>query len=96
MLLHPKAILTGYCDSSSLKKSDRSLSIDLRGHKATIRASEAFGATIDKKNDALLIIGFDGKVRIPDNVLDVANSGTTLRIMTAVIFPRRWGYCSYR
>ncbi|MCZ7402484.1 MAG: 3-phosphoshikimate 1-carboxyvinyltransferase [Candidatus Methanoperedens sp.] len=52
--------------------------------KATIRASEAFGATIEQKKDALTITGFDGKVRIPDNVLDVANSGTTLRIMTAV------------
>jgi 3-phosphoshikimate 1-carboxyvinyltransferase len=52
--------------------------------KATIRASEAFGATIEQKNDALTITGFDGKVKIPDNVLDVANSGTTLRIMTAI------------
>ena len=52
--------------------------------KATIRASEAFGATVESKNDSLLITGFDGKLKIPDNVLDVANSGTTLRIMTAV------------
>ncbi|MCX9080704.1 MAG: 3-phosphoshikimate 1-carboxyvinyltransferase [Candidatus Methanoperedens sp.] len=52
--------------------------------KATIRASEAFGATIEIKDNSLLICGFDGKVKIPDNVLDVANSGTTLRIMTAI------------
>ncbi len=52
--------------------------------KATIRASEAFGATVEPKNDSLLICGFDGKLKIPDNVLDVANSGTTLRIMTAI------------
>ncbi len=52
--------------------------------KATIRATEAFGATVESKNDSLLITGFDGKLKIPDNVLDVANSGTTLRIMTAV------------
>ncbi len=52
--------------------------------KATIRASEAFGATVEQKRDSLSIIGFNGKARIPDNVLDVANSGTTLRIMTAV------------
>lgn len=52
--------------------------------KATIRASEAFGATVESKNDSLLICGFDGKLKIPDNVLDVANSGTTLRIMTAI------------
>ncbi len=52
--------------------------------KATIRASEAFGAEIVSKKDSLVIKGFDGKLRIPDNVIDVANSGTTLRIMTAV------------
>jgi 3-phosphoshikimate 1-carboxyvinyltransferase len=52
--------------------------------KATIRASEAFGATIEPKNNSILISGFDGKLKIPDNVLDVANSGTTLRIMTAI------------
>ena len=52
--------------------------------KATIRAAEAFGAAVELRNDSLLITGFDGKLKIPDNVLDVANSGTTLRIMTAV------------
>lgn len=52
--------------------------------KATIRASEAFGAEIESKKDSLIIKGFDGKLKIPDNVIDVANSGTTLRIMTAV------------
>jgi 3-phosphoshikimate 1-carboxyvinyltransferase len=52
--------------------------------KATIRASEAFGAIIESKEDSLIIKGFDGKLKTPDNVIDVANSGTTLRIMTAV------------
>jgi 3-phosphoshikimate 1-carboxyvinyltransferase len=52
--------------------------------RATIRASEAFGAGIEHKKDSLVIKGFDGKLKTPDNVLDVANSGTTLRIMTAV------------
>jgi 3-phosphoshikimate 1-carboxyvinyltransferase len=52
--------------------------------KATIRASEAFGAIIESKKDSLVIKGFDGKLKTPDNVIDVSNSGTTLRIMTAV------------
>ncbi len=52
--------------------------------KATIRASEAFGATVEPKKDSLIIKGFDGKPAIPDNVIDIANSGTTLRIMTAM------------
>ncbi|KCZ70411.1 3-phosphoshikimate 1-carboxyvinyltransferase [Candidatus Methanoperedens nitroreducens] len=54
--------------------------------KATIRALEAFGASIDSKSkkDTLIINGFEGKPKTPGNVIDVANSGTTLRIMTAV------------
>lgn len=52
--------------------------------RATIRASEAFGASIESRKEALLVKGFDGELKIPDNVIDVANSGTTLRIMTAV------------
>ena len=51
--------------------------------KATIRACEAFGATVELRKDSLIIDGFDGKLKVPDNVIDVANSGTTLRIMTA-------------
>ncbi len=51
--------------------------------KATIRACEAFGAIVESKKDSLIINGFDGKLKVPDNVIDVANSGTTLRIMTA-------------
>ncbi len=52
--------------------------------KATIHVSEAFGARIESKKDSLIIKGFDGKPQTPDNVIDVANSGTTLRIMTAI------------
>jgi 3-phosphoshikimate 1-carboxyvinyltransferase len=51
--------------------------------KATIRACEAFGAIVEPKKDSLIINGFDDKLKVPDNVIDVANSGTTLRIMTA-------------
>ncbi len=52
--------------------------------KATIRASCAFGADIESKKDSLAVKGFNGKPKTPDNVIDIANSGTTLRIMTAV------------
>ena len=52
--------------------------------KATIRAIQDFGAIVEPKKDSLIIEGFDGNPQAPDNVIDVANSGTTLRIMTAV------------
>ncbi len=51
---------------------------------ATIHACEMFGAHIERHNDDLIIRGVDGKPGVPDDVIDVANSGTTLRFMTAV------------
>ena len=51
---------------------------------ATIKASEMFGASVEKEDDSLIIRGFNGKPHVPDNVIDAANSGTTLRIMTAI------------
>ncbi|MBN2488937.1 MAG: 3-phosphoshikimate 1-carboxyvinyltransferase, partial [Methanosarcinaceae archaeon] len=51
---------------------------------ATLKACEMFGANIRKKDGDLVIRGVDGVPRVPENVIDVANSGTTLRFMTAV------------
>jgi 3-phosphoshikimate 1-carboxyvinyltransferase len=51
---------------------------------ATARASEKFGASIERKGKNLIIHGFDGKPNVPDDVIDAANSGTTLRLMTAI------------
>lgn len=51
---------------------------------ATIRASKMFGAAIEENGQDLTIHGFDGKPNVPDDVIDAANSGTTLRFMTAI------------
>jgi len=51
---------------------------------ATIKASEAFGAKIEGQEAELSVIGVGGKPSTPNNVIDVENSGTTLRIMAAV------------
>ena len=51
---------------------------------ATVRASEKFGASIERKGENLIIHGFDGRPKVPDDVIDAANSGTTLRLMTAI------------
>jgi len=51
---------------------------------ATIRASRLFGASIEEKGNNLLVRGMNGKPRVPDDVIDAANSGTTLRFMTAI------------
>ncbi len=51
---------------------------------ATIQACRALGAVIREEGDRLIVEGVNGKPVTPDNVIDVANSGTTLRFMMAV------------
>lgn len=51
---------------------------------ATVRACEALGAIVESCGDALNIAGVGGRPRTPDDVIDVTNSGTSLRFMTAV------------
>jgi len=56
------------------------LSADTR---ATARAVEAFGGAVEEDGDALAVTGFDGRPDVPDDVVDCANSGTTMRLTTA-------------
>lgn len=51
---------------------------------ATIRACEALGAVIREIGDSLIVDGVKGKPSVPDSIIDVANSGTTLRLLMAV------------
>ncbi|WP_407356823.1 3-phosphoshikimate 1-carboxyvinyltransferase [Methanolobus sp. WCC5] len=51
---------------------------------ATVRACEAFGANIERSEEELHVTGVNGKPFVPNDVIDVANSGTTLRFMTAI------------
>jgi 3-phosphoshikimate 1-carboxyvinyltransferase len=51
--------------------------------KATIYASEAFGAKISL-NDEVHIKGVSNKPKTPEDVINVLNSGTTLRFCSAV------------
>ncbi|NYT19074.1 MAG: 3-phosphoshikimate 1-carboxyvinyltransferase, partial [Methanosarcinales archaeon] len=52
--------------------------------QSTIRACEMFGAYIEKEGEDLMITGVEGVPQVPEDVIDVANSGTTLRFMTAI------------
>lgn len=51
--------------------------------RATINAIKAAGAEVDEMGDHLLVRGNGGEVQAP-KLVDVLNSGTTLRIMTSV------------
>jgi len=52
---------------------------------AAVAAARAFGATVDLSNPTDWVIrGVDGKIKRPSGVVDLLNSGTSLRIFTAL------------
>jgi 3-phosphoshikimate 1-carboxyvinyltransferase len=51
--------------------------------KATMRAVDAFGGDVTRESDHLDVDGFDGRPEVPADVIDCANSGTTMRLVTA-------------
>jgi 3-phosphoshikimate 1-carboxyvinyltransferase len=52
--------------------------------KATISAVEALGAKVLQETDQVRIEGVSGRPKTPDDVINVLNSGTTLRFISAV------------
>ncbi|MDQ2053768.1 3-phosphoshikimate 1-carboxyvinyltransferase [Halobellus sp. H-GB7] len=77
---HRAILAAGYGDDAVV--TDPLVSADTR---ATMRAVEAFGGTVDRADDdaELAVSGFDGRPEVPDDVIDCANSGTTTRLVTA-------------
>lgn len=47
---------------------------------SAVNVCRAFGADIEVVKDKIIISGFGGVPKTPDNIIDVGNSGTTLRI----------------
>ncbi len=52
---------------------------------SAVKACTAFGAKIKQDSNSFIVTGFGGKPQVPENIIDVENSGTTLRLamMTA-------------
>lgn len=88
---HRAILSAGYAESATIH--DPLISADTR---ATMRAVEALGGEIDRQaadstdadtdgeeGVALDITGFDGDPSVPSDVIDCANSGTTMRLTTA-------------
>ena len=75
---HRAILAAGYSDGATV--FDPLNSADPR---ATMRAVAAFGGTVDRYDDRLEITGFDGQPAVPGDVIDCANSGTTMRLVTA-------------
>jgi len=77
---HRAILAAGYGDGTRVR--DPLVSADTR---ATMRAVEAFGGDVegDRSQDVLHVEGFGGEPSVPDDVVDCANSGTTMRLVTA-------------
>jgi 3-phosphoshikimate 1-carboxyvinyltransferase len=77
---HRAILAAGYADGATV--TDPLVSADTR---ATMRAVEAFGGTVeyDEETETLTVDGFAGTPAVPDDVIDCANSGTTMRLVTA-------------
>ncbi len=50
----------------------------------TIDALRAFGVAIEQKGNTLTITGTNGNLKAPKTAIDLGNSGTTMRLLTAV------------
>lgn len=79
---HRAILAAGYAAEATVE--DPLVSADT---KATMRAVEAFGGDVDRlrldDDQTLPVEGFDGRPATPDDVIDCANSGTTMRLVTA-------------
>jgi 3-phosphoshikimate 1-carboxyvinyltransferase len=75
---HRAILAAGYGDGATVHEP--LVSADTR---ATMRAVEAFGGSVEQDNGSLIIEGFGGEPAVPGSVLDCANSGTTMRLATA-------------
>ena len=51
---------------------------------ASLNSCQTLGSHVNKQNSYSEITGVSGKPKTPENVLDLKNSGTTLRILTSV------------
>jgi len=75
---HRAILAAGYADGAVVHDPLRSADT-----RATMRAVEAFGGTVEDADDSLSVTGFGGRPYVPDDVIDCANSGTTMRLVTA-------------
>ena len=79
---HRAVLAAGYAEHATIRSP--LLSADTR---ATMRAVEAFGGSVDHREDedgsVLEVDGFAGRPGVPEDVIDCANSGTTIRLVTA-------------
>jgi 3-phosphoshikimate 1-carboxyvinyltransferase len=75
---HRALLAAGYGDGALVVDP-----LDSADTRATAGAVEAFGGTVADVEDGFRVEGFGGRPAVPDDVVDCANSGTTMRLLTA-------------
>jgi 3-phosphoshikimate 1-carboxyvinyltransferase len=76
---HRAILAAGYADGATVHSP--LISADT---KATMRAVSAYGGSVDRSDESAIdVSGFDGRPETPDDVIGCANSGTTMRLVTA-------------
>ncbi len=58
--------------------------LDSQDTLSAVRACEAYGSKVERYSDRWIIHGLNGNLKVPDNIIDVGNSGTTMYFMTGV------------
>ena len=75
---HRALLAAGYADGAFVRHP--LVSADTR---ATARAVDLFGGETEQRDGDWEVSGFGGRPGVPDDVVDCANSGTTMRLVTA-------------
>jgi 3-phosphoshikimate 1-carboxyvinyltransferase len=75
---HRAILAAGYSDGALVR--DALVSADTR---ATMRAVDRFGGDFEIDDATVDVAGFGGRPGVPADVVDCANSGTTMRLVTA-------------
>ncbi len=75
---HRAILAAGYADGALVRDP-----LDSADTRATIRAVELYGGEVTERDGDFEVEGFDGRPEVPADVLDCANSGTTMRLTTA-------------
>ncbi|MFC4990252.1 MULTISPECIES: 3-phosphoshikimate 1-carboxyvinyltransferase [Saliphagus] len=75
---HRAILAAGYGEGAFVRDPLRSADT-----RATARAVEAYGGSVAEREEGFEVEGFSGEPAVPDDVIDCANSGTTMRLVTA-------------
>ena len=75
---HRAILAAGYADGAVVRDP-----LDSADTRATRRAVELYGGEVTERGGDFDVTGFGGRPDVPADVLDCANSGTTMRLTTA-------------